>query len=36
MVEKVELAQTSDQPTADGLLEVALVVSTYFVTKPGP
>jgi Tfp pilus assembly protein PilO len=36
VVEKVELAQTSDQPAADGLLEVALVVSTYFVTKPGP
>ena len=33
IVEKVELAETGDQPGSNSGLEVALVVSTYFVTK---
>jgi len=32
IVERVELAQQGDQPSANGLLEVLLLVSTYFVT----
>jgi Tfp pilus assembly protein PilO len=34
VVEKVELAQQNDQPTAGGALEVSLVVATYYTTKP--
>jgi hypothetical protein len=34
VVERVELAQQNDQPAADGMLEVSLVVSTYFLTRP--
>lgn len=36
VVERVELAQQGDQPTANGVLEVSLIVSTYFVTHPQP
>jgi hypothetical protein len=36
VVERVELAQQSDQPSSDGLVEVSLVVSTYFLTKTEP
>lgn len=36
VVERVELAQQGDQPTANGMLEVSLLVSTYFVTRTGP
>jgi Tfp pilus assembly protein PilO len=34
LVERVELTQSGAQPGANGLLEISLVVSTYFV-KPG-
>lgn len=34
IVEKVELAEQSDQPAANGRLQVSLVVSTYFLTPP--
>jgi hypothetical protein len=34
IVERVDLAQGSDRPGAEGLLEVSLLVSTYFV-QPG-
>jgi Tfp pilus assembly protein PilO len=36
VVEKVELAEQGDQPAANGLLEVSLVVATYFQTKHQP
>jgi len=32
VVERVELAQQGDQPSANGLLEVQLLVATYFLT----
>ena len=34
VVESVELVQQADQGAASGALEVSLVVSTYFLTKP--
>lgn len=34
VVESVELVQHADQGTANGPLEVSLIVSTYFLTKP--
>jgi len=34
VVESVELVQHTDQGTANGALEVSLIVSTYFLTKP--
>jgi Tfp pilus assembly protein PilO len=36
VVERVELAQQNDQPSANGPLEVSLVVATYFLTSPEP
>ncbi|MCC7007850.1 MAG: type 4a pilus biogenesis protein PilO [Acidobacteria bacterium] len=35
IVERVELADQSEQPGAAGRLEVSLIVSTYFPTTPG-
>jgi Tfp pilus assembly protein PilO len=34
VVESVELVQQADQGSTNGALEVSLVVSTYFLTKP--
>jgi hypothetical protein len=36
IVERVEVAQASDQPSATSPLELALVLSTYFVTPAHP
>lgn len=36
VVERVELAQQGDQPSANGVLEVSLLVSTYFLTPTQP
>jgi Tfp pilus assembly protein PilO len=36
IVERVELAEQGSQPGANSPLEVSLLVSTYFLTKPHP
>ena len=36
VVESVELVQQADQGATTGALEVSLIVSTYFLTRPSP